>query len=335
MGVVSEGEDPAVGAHHLARLVLESPSPEMRVAAALRAVNLWGAAASRYDDDEPEADMPEELVHALRSVVVGPMELEPFRKLVRLMASVDSEWLAKKGSLKTSPNRQSAEARVYIARAKGVDKFIASIAANLREHPDLEWLAAERDGLVGALMTGLTKSPAETWAVMLGIEVIEADMPLDPGERIPLTGLVVAGVAESITPGESEPKDKFFDMLLQAKSELTSLSSAEREYAEFAVNLGFTELAVSIARYRDSELSEGFDFLNSIRARVASVPRGYSVNRASVRESTDPIMRFCTDTCEILDKITPHVPDEELADSLRALRSESARLYSLFAQLPR
>ena len=335
IGVVSQGEDPAVGAHHLARLVLESASPELREAAALRAVEMWGAAASTYDDDDPEAEMPEELVHALRSVVAGPMTIDSFRRLVRLMASVDAEWLGRRASLQTSPHRQSVEARVYAARAKGIDEFILSLAAALRERPQLEWLIEERDGLVGALMTGLSKTPAETWAVMLGLEVIEAKMPLEAATRIPLTGLAVAGVAESITPGEGEPKDKFLDMLLQAKSELASLPAERREYAEFTVNLGFAEIASAVGAYRDSQLTEGFEIYNKMRRQIASLGRGYSVNHAAVREATDPIMRFCTDTCKVLDKITPHLEDKDLADALRALRSESERLYHLFAGLPR
>ena len=96
IGVVSGGEDPAAGAHHLARLVLESSFPELCVAAALRAVDMWGSAASNFDDDDPEADMPEDLVHALRVVVAGPLGLYPFRRLVRLMASVDAEWLGRR-----------------------------------------------------------------------------------------------------------------------------------------------------------------------------------------------------------------------------------------------
>ena len=335
IGVVSQGEDPAVGAHHLARLVLESASPELREAAALRAVEMWGAAASTYDDDDPEAEMPEELVHALRSVVAGPMTIDSFRRLVRLMASVDAEWLCRRDSLHTSPHRQSVEARVYAARAKGIDEFISSLAAALRANPGVEWLTEERDGLVGALMTGLTKTPAETWAVMLGIDVIEAKMPMEAGGRIPLIGLVVAGVAESVTPGEGEPKDKFLDMLIQAKSELASLPAEERQYAEFTLNLGFSEMAAVVGRYRDSELHDAFEFYNRIRQQVASVGYGYSLNRGAVREATDPMMRFCTDTCAVLDKVIPHVSDAELADALRGLRSDSERLYYLFAGLPR
>ncbi len=170
---------------------------------------------------------------------------------------------------------------------------------------------------------------------MLGIDVIEADMPMDAGERIPLVGLVVAGVAESVTEDGGEPKDKFLDMLIYAKSELASLPADEREYAQAMLSIGFAEMAAVVGRYRDSELREAFGFYNRIGQQIASVGHGYSVNRAAVLVATNPVMRFCTDTCKILDKITPHLGDEELADALRDLRSESERLYYLLMALSR
>jgi len=238
------------------------------------------------------------------------MDLDDFRKLVRLMSWSDREWLAEPSSLQSSPHRESLEAKVYKARAEGLEGFIATLSSALRSSPDVDWLSEERDSMLRVVETGLLEDEAEIWSVSLGIDILENKLPMPLSQRLVFTGLVVAGVADNVDPTKSEPKDEFLDMLLEAKAQLDGLDVEDRGYPEHCIDIGFSRLAIVIARFRDSELTEAFDAYNSIAGQLRRIGFGQRVNKAAVREATAPLREFCTDTSKVLDRMIPHLPDD-------------------------
>lgn len=333
IGVVAAGLEPHTAAEHLGQLALTAPTLKLRVAAAMRALALWTITRERWETEEDSEELPATLRQGLRALVIEPIEIDQFRRIVRLLANWDPEWLKDADNLKESPHRQSIEADLFVALAEGFPKFVKVLAAALGRS-DADWLAEERDRMVDSALASLVTDSPTMGAAFFGIEILRANVPLEVVRRIPLTAFAVAAVAANIDPSQGEPKDEFLDMLITAKNELDSVPEDDRERVRGPLGYAFERLAAVHGAARIQQSNHVVDAYNQIIYRLSGVS-SWNVNRAALRAATDPLLGFCDDTIELMATLIPHVEDEELRAGLEEIRANAEELEIKIHSLPR
>jgi hypothetical protein len=333
IGVVAAGLEPHTAAEHLGQLALTAPTLKLRVAAAMRALALWTITRERWETEEDSEELPATLRQALRALVIEPIHIDQFRQIVRLLANWDPEWLKDADSLEESPHGQSIEAELFVALAEALPKFVKVLAAALGRS-DAEWLAEERDRMVDSALASLVTDSPTMGAAFFGIEIIRAKVPLEIERRIPLTAFAVAAVADNIDPSRGEPKDEFLDMLISAKNELDSVPEDDGDRVRGPLSYAFERLAAVYGVARIEQYNQVVDAYNRIIARLSGVAR-WNVNRSVVRDATDPLLRFCDDTVQLMGKLLPYVEDGELRSGLEELRANAQDLGNAIRSLPR
>jgi hypothetical protein len=333
IGVVAAGLEPQIAGEHLGQLALEAPTLKLRVAAAMRALGLWTLTREQWEADEGGEEMPAKLRGALRSLATQRVELDQFRKIVKLLANWDAEWLGDPSNLASSPHRETLEAEVYVALAQGFPEFVKVLAPALRSS-DAAWLAEERDQMIDAALGTLVTDSPSLGAAFFGLEILKAGIPLEAERRIPLTAFAVAAVAANIDPQEGEPKDEFLDMLIAAKNWLSAVPEGDRERVSGALDYAFVRLGVAYGAARSTQFNQVVEAYNQILFRIRGAPV-WRIDRSVVRRATDPLLQFCDETARLMNQLVPHVTETELREGLEELRVEAQRLGSAIRSLPR
>lgn len=333
IGVVAAGLEPQIAAEHLGQLALEAPTLKLRVAAAMRALALWTLTREGWEADEVTDEMPAKLRRALRALATEPVELDQFRRIVKLLANWDAEWLRDSANLASSPHRETLEAELYVALAQGVPEFVKVLAHALRSS-DAVWVTEERDQMIDSALAALVTDSPSLGAALFGVEILTSGVPLEAGRRVPLTAFAVAAVAANIDPQEGEPKQKFLDMLIAAKKELEAVPDGERERVGKALDYAFVRLGAAYGAARTIQLNQVVDAYNQILFRISGVPR-WHIDRSAVRRATDPLLQFCDGTIWLMSQLTPHVTQAEVREGLEELRAEAQRVGSAIRSLPR
>ena len=305
MAVVAAEFEPALAGEHLARLVVEAPTPALRVSAARKAVELWKDPVHPWEEDDPYA-LPPSLAQALRDLVVQDLVREDFHEIVRLLAEHDGEWLAGSGRLKSSPHRDSDEAKVWIAYAQGFDKFVRALAMVLRTSSPPSWAEDERDRLADIAIGGLASEDPSAGAVGLSMRLIEAGVPLDPSRDIRLRAFAARGVAMVIDLDEGEPDDKFVDWLEHADRRLSEVSGDERTELEKLLEAAFSVLTVAYYQHRAALLDDAGEFYNRVLAEVQALP-SWQVNLHEVRTALAPVVEMCVSSTALFQRLRKHV----------------------------
>jgi tetratricopeptide (TPR) repeat protein len=335
IGVVAAGLDPRTAAEHLGHLVTEAPTQALRVAAAMRAVALWRSLPEPWEQDEANQEiLPSVLREGLRSLIALPLEVDDFRVIVRLLANWDAEWVKNPANLRGSPHANSVEAHLYAALATGYPDFVKALAPALLEHPDAKWLADERDELVEAGIRTLLDDEPSIGAALFGIEIIDARVPLEARRRIPLVALSVATLTANIDSEEGEPKEQFLDWLIAASKDLTTLDQESMERFRGPLEFAFTRIGVSIGAFREKQLNEVVEAYGNITNQLRGMLR-WNINRSAVRQATDPLINFTSDTRRLLNKVLPFIVDEELKKAIGAVENRAAEIQNALQQLPR
>jgi len=151
LGIVASDLEPEAAALELARLVNESPTLELRVAAALKAHRLWKADMHVRGSAVVNV-LPGPIRDALRSIVIEWIDLDAFRQIMKLLANYDEEWLRNPNSLRAAAHRHTVEARVYCALATGWVEYATALGQALKESPTSVWINDERDLQVAQLI---------------------------------------------------------------------------------------------------------------------------------------------------------------------------------------
>lgn len=328
IAVVAAELEPEKAASHLSRLVVEAPDLRLRVAAARRAVEIWGYC------DEPWAatdQLPSSLAEALRSLIDEPMSIEEFGDILRLLAEYDSEWLAAPGRLNSSPHRDSVEARVWTARARGLGEFVTALSRALKGTAPPQWAAEHRDRLVALALDALVVEEPPMGAVAFGMAVLDEDLPMPEDQKAVLRAFAARGAALAIDPTEGEPAGKFLEWLEAAAQELGRMPAELRDRADTAIKIGFRSLAGAYLQSRQQMCHQAAELHDEIVDRIARVPP-WAVNRQAVREAAASILSLCEDTRRIMRRIRRHVDGEvaeyidEFVDAVRNLERSTRQL---------
>ena len=329
IAVVAAAIDPETAALHLSRLVAEAPSLEMRIAAARQALSLWGQSDEPWATDD---DLPATIASALRGVVVEDIDEETFVEFAQLLAAHDEEWMANKKSLRGSPHADSQAARVWQARARGIDEFIKELAS-LMSADSPAWATRQRDLMVDAVLSVIVDPEPPFGAVAMGMEMLDARLPMESSDRAVIGAFAARGAAMAIDPEEGEPAEKFVVWLEDAAKEVSRAAPEHRERAEAAVSLGFTSLAFAYYQARFRMLQQAAEMHDMVAAQLRFTPR-YRINHAALREATSPAMELINDTLQLVGRLLPHV-DGDARDALSELEDHTRTLQRAFQQLTR
>lgn len=333
IGVVAAELRPTVAGEHLGRLAQNAPTLELRVSAARRAIALWHSDPEPWaEESDEELTLPQTLKVAARKLVVEPIERTEFGELLHLLAVWDAEWVADASELSRSPHAETLEGRLYTARARDFSKYVSVLAEGMREQPP-EWLVNECDNLVDSALSVLVADEPTGGAAFFGLQIVEANVPLENERLIPLTAFSVAALAANIDPSEGEPKDKFWDMLEGCTEGVGELTGPARERADLALDYAYDRLARTTFASRHHQYGQAIDAYNEVRYRLrGTMP--WNVNRDAVRRMASPMLELANDTIQLFDEVRPHLKDEELIEALQEFRQELTRFQATVRSLP-
>jgi hypothetical protein len=329
IGVVAAALEPRLAGQHLGKLAAQAPTLKMRVAAASRALELWYADPDPWDTEEGEHALPIELRDALRQLVCSDINEAAFVRFTRTMSRWDDDWLASEDSLGGSPFEGSAAASVYQAKARDFESFVKTLAGVLGREESPEWATDERDGLVGSAISALNPDDANPFAASFGLALIDNGLPMEASVYIDLVAFTVVAVCRGIDPEEGEPKDRFIDIVAQARSLVGDVAADEQERSGKVLDFAASTVARSIAAARAHQYDQVVDLYNDLIFKIRGVPRN-QINRGAVRGATQPAVDFLSDTVRMLDRLIALIPNDEFRVQLTEFRNSARELLTAF-----
>jgi hypothetical protein len=329
IGVVAAALEPRLAGEHLGKLASQAPTLGMRAAAASRALDLWYADPDPWDTDEGEHALPAELREALRRLVRSDLDETTFVRFVRTMSSWDEGWLAAESSLSGSPYERSTAAAVYQAKARDFEGFVKALAEPVSRDDPPPWATDERDNLVGSAIEALDPEHANPTAASFGLLLIDNGLPMVAGAYIDLVAFTVVAVCRGIDPSEGEPKERFLDMVAQARSKIFEVPKVEQERSGKVLDFAASTVVRSIALARANQYDHVVELYNDLASRLRGVP-GNRINRGAVRDATQPAVDFLSDTLRMLERLIEQVPDAELRQQLTEFRDQVRQLLTAF-----
>lgn len=322
--VVAAQLEPSEAVDRFVKLAREAPNAQQRAMAAERALVLWQNDDDRIWDDE-DAGIPEEILEALRPLIGQPIADDRYRRIVSVLASNDDEWLAAQPLTVFGTHSETATVRVYKARAEGIAEFVTALGNELKRSGYENWVAEERDNLVSVAVKVLIDNNHELGAAFFGMTLVEANIPMEPTQRIPLVCLTVAAISQNIDTDEGEPKDVFIDWVMNAKQELAGLGEDRRDTFEPLVALAGDSLARSFARARARQITEATEAFDKANGQLRTMP-SWQINHQAVQEFMAPISQFCRESWDILNKVRPLVGDPGLLGAVDAVMTAASDL---------
>lgn len=319
LGVIAASLDPEVAALELARLVSESTSMELRTAAALKAVGLWLTDEVPWASDQ-EQGMPEPLSAALRGIVLEPISLDSFRQIVKLQSVFDDDWLELPESLAPSPYRDSAEARVYRARAAGAGELVEVLIKELSDSAPPAWIEEERDALVDTFVKHALNDELSGGGIFAFI-AIDQGLPLTPVQRAMLLPLAVHGLCDYFSEQDEKaaPNDRFTTMLADGEREARRDGFYER--FESLYTSAWRRLAIAQAVFASHMWGEAAEAFDRVMGQIAGLPRR-RINMGPVREVMGAIKQTAVGIEKSLRPFPPHI-DGEVAEFLDGVLSDA------------
>ncbi len=329
-GVIAEHLAPTVALEHVTRLAAEAPTTELKLAAARRALTIWTMDRPIWaedDDEEDSNELPPHLVAILRELIALPIPPEDHRWVAKLLASVDSEWLAHRPNTSGVPNADTHEHKVYVARAStDPEAFVAALRAALLERgEDEKWLVEERDAFVTGLTSLVFETEGAIGPAIFAYQAIEQDLPMRSFNKVVLTAAAVVSIVQHVAEQEGEPSDHMLDLLQGARTELSSLADDEKSMAEGLLNTAFDAYARGVANARQKGVQAAVEAASQLEAQLSLVPR-YRINSSAVAEATQPIRDFLGNTLSALQRAQEVAVSEDLKEALGEFRSNVQEL---------
>jgi hypothetical protein len=88
-------------------------------------------------------------------------------------------------------------------------------------------------------------------------------------------------------------------------------------------------MARSIATARATGYDNAVSMYNDLAMRLRGVPR-HRINRAALREATEPVVEFLSDTVRLLERLVSQVSEPELRQALTEFQGGVRDLLSAF-----
>lgn len=331
--VVASELDHHTARDRLVRIAREAPSAHQRAMAAERALILWVNDDARIWEEDDET-LPVEIRDSLRALIRESLPEDRHRRIVKVLASHDDDWLASQPDSAFGAHANSPSTRIFKARAAGLDDFAKALAAELKRGDPPEWVVRERDSVVDAAIEVLFERNDELSAAIFGLTLIDAGLPMPTEQRVPLKCLTVASIAANVNPKESEPKERFIDFIIESHAELASVDAEDQERLASLVTIAAERLAAAYFGFRYNEFDEAIDAYNAMMAKIRTIP-SRNLNRQVVRDAFGPISGFCSDTWDIFHRLRPYLEDEKLTEAVTAMMSQASDMSHRIAAVTR
>lgn len=318
LAIVASSLDPESAALELARLVRESDSHELRCAAAMRAVHLWAS------DDLPwtirrHRPVPAALVEALRELVIADIDPGIFRSILGMQSNLDRDWLARPANLSTSPHRQSAEAKVFHARAIAPREYVDALTFALRSGPAPEWVEAERDKAIEVAARHVFDDDGSS--ALFALFSIQRKMPVSVEQRAVLAPLAVLAVCEQSEIGAEPPSDVYLQLLADADVFWTEHHPSP--HMHHILDTAWERLATCHVGFLDRVIDRMLHAVDDLDRRLRRDPRQRR-NVGALRDALEPILDDAIAADDVLSEFRPHVVGAPIArdidDLLRSVR---------------
>jgi hypothetical protein len=332
MGIVAASLEPQRAGAQLGRLAVEAPTLSLRVAAAERALQLWFADPDPWDTQDNEQSLPAELRDALRTLVQSDIAEVSFVRFARTISQWDDEWLARPDRLDGTPFEGSPAAAVYQAKARDFEEFVKKLADVVGQELPPAWAADERDRLIGSAIAALNPDNANPTAASFGLALIDGGLPMGAAVGVDLIGFTVVAVCQGIDPTEGEPKERFLDMVVEARQRVAQIASDEQKRSSGLLDFATSRVIGSIAAARANQYDQVVEMYNDLANRLRGV-RGNQINRGAVRGATQPGVDFLSDTNRILERLIAHTPDPDFKRQLTEFRDQVRTLLAAFNRL--
>ena len=306
------------------KLAREAPNPQQSAMAAERALVLWQNDDERIWENNDDS-IPKEILDALRSLIGQPISDDRYRRIVSVLASNDDQWMAAQPMTAFGVHADSATVRVYRARAEGINEFVAALGTELKLPEHESWLGVERDNLVAVAVKVLVDNSHELGAAFFGMTLVEANIPMEPVQRIPLVCLTVAAIIQNIDTNEGEPKSVFIDWVASAKQEVNEMNEDGRGTFGPLVDLAGESLARSFARSRARQLEDASEVFDRVNRQLLTM-QSRQINHQAVQEMIAPISQFCRESWDVLSNVRTFVRDPGLLGAVDAVMSAASDL---------
>lgn len=313
------------------KLAKEAPNAHQRAVAAERALVLWDNDDARIWEGDDDESLPYEIRDALRPLIREQLAEDRYLRLLRVLANRDDAWLAAQRDDAFGANAGTAVARVFRARAAGLDKYVAALGAELGKAGAADWLRQERDGLAEASIQVLLQNIEELPAAFFGLTLLESKLPLTVMQSVPLKCLTVASVAANVTRDEGEPNLKFIDLVAEAKRDLGGLAVEDRARFSDLVDMAGDALGRSYFLTRAKQMREADVAVRMLLVRIIGMP-AYQINWQAVRQASAPLSEFCKDTYDVLNRVRPLVDDEDVRSAVTEVMSQARDLGNTIAR---
>jgi hypothetical protein len=336
MGIVAEHLDPTSAAEHLGRLAADAPSSELRLAAARRAYGIWNSSLPAWEPDSEAIALPTKLRDVFRKLANESTPLDDHCRTMRILASLDSTWLAQATNTDGSPHASTWEHKMYVAKAGDEpDKFLSTLTKAITTIPDSEWMRMERDAFVDELR-GLVFEAIRDEADTIGPALyawaaIKEGLPMAPVDEVIITSGAILSLLTKLEQEDHAPSDKLLKLLKKADNIWSDqLDADQQEHTKLVLDAAFD----SYARVWGNACVAGYNqALDQVREIVEFLSTLSRIKWSEVHKVTRPIRRHLLEMAEEMGKAQAITRDgerkewiSELADKCRQLE---ARIVSL------
>lgn len=327
LAIVAASLDPIAAAAELARVIRESTSPELRAAAAMRAVHQW------WTDDLPwtvrrRRDPPTALIEALRDLVLEPIDVAVFRAVLLLLTNVDRDWVARPARLSASARRGTLEVRICQARATGPRELVDALTYALRTSNPPEWVAVERDRSIEIAVRAVFDDDGSS--ALFAMFAMERKLPMDVRQRALLTPLAVLAVCEHHDPTMEPPADSYRRLLAEAEHEWRVHRPSP--HVQHLMDTAWERLAQTHVEHLDLAVDRMVRDVENLARRLRNDPRARR-NTNAVRAVIEPILEDAIAADDALSEFRPRISGgalvrdvDELLQTVRDIRRAAMRL---------
>jgi hypothetical protein len=308
----------------LTRLARESPDDMMRLIAAERAFLVWLSTIEEEDQAPPLL-----LLMSLRSLLVLDVTDDRYRQILRILADHDAAWLAAQSASAFGRRGSSPEARVYQAKARGLDNYIAELSAVHHVQPRPLWVEEEAvrlgKSLVDFLATSLGDDGAAA-AVSIAMEVLSSGLPLPPEVHVRMVALLSASVSQVVTDGE--PKDEFVDWYHKARHRLSEVDDEARDDLSKMLGQGGNSLGLAYLNYRNQMVNDLIDTFNSMIEQGNQLAQLGQLDQVQFSKAMREMGTFASDCVRVVRRALSVITDNDLKAAATGLLSTAQELES-------
>lgn len=322
LAIVATSNDPSLAAEQMRFLIEGAAAAGERLAAALRAIDLWRTAQEELTgsaDADDHADLPDALVESIRQLMgASDLSEEDFFALGKFLVEIDGPALLSSNAFAASLHRKTASGELIAHRAEGFGEYLKNLVPlAIRHKSGSPWLDEELEQVVQSTLR-LLSADDDSVGVGLGFMLLDQGLDCSTRARVLLHGLTTVAVASSLNEGEA-PNESFIGWMLAARRALGQFDDEDREVLRDLVDRASWILA---AQYHDqiAELIRNMaPAVGRVKHQMGGPLRRMSADKVVVGEVSRAVVTATRTAGPQISALLEVTVDDELRGSLRQL----------------